>query len=422
MCQELEARTYLDTGRLRTDKSAIKRSRVQRSPDPRPAAPLRTRFKTTLVVLLVVPLLLLSFFSSGAAVAAVYYVSTSGSDSNSGSISSAWKTIQKAANSVSAGDTVMVNAGTYTERVTVSRSGSSSAYITIKANGTVDMKGFTLTGSYVRVSGFRIDQPSWNGFYISGNSNIVEYNEVSRSIYNGDDADGIRFFGDGHIIRYNYIHDIRQDDIPDAHTDCFQTYDNSAPPSTNILIEGNYCYNPGHQMMMLSAVTQFKSSNLTIRNNVFEYNNPVAGWQGIYLWDIPNSTVVHNTFINGRYRGVLTDGSPNTIVKNNIFYNVPLPYDGAGIDASNNVIYRDTYSVSSSSNNVLADPQFVDLAGKDYHLKSTSPAIDKGVNLGVTTDKDGNPRPVGRGPDIGAYEFSSSSSAPAAPTALRTIP
>src|SRR5574341_212483 len=175
-----------------------------------------------------------------AASAATYYVSPGGSDSNSGSQSSPWKTIQKAANTVSAGDTVIVNAGTYTERVTVSRSGSSSSYISIRANGTVDMKGFTLTGSYIRVSGFRIDQPSWNGFYISGNSNIVEYNEVSRSIYNGDDADGIRFFGDGHIIRRSEEHDIRQDAIADAHTDCFQTYDNSGTPSTNILIEGNY--------------------------------------------------------------------------------------------------------------------------------------------------------------------------------------
>lgn len=39
----------------------------------------------------------------------------------------------------------------------------------------------------------------------------------------------------------------------------------------------------------------------------------------------------------------------------------------------------------------------------DFHLKANSPAINKGVNAGVTIDLDGKPRPVGL-PDLGAYE------------------
>jgi hypothetical protein len=39
----------------------------------------------------------------------------------------------------------------------------------------------------------------------------------------------------------------------------------------------------------------------------------------------------------------------------------------------------------------------------NFRLKSESPAINKGVNAGVTIDLDGNPRPVGM-PDLGAYE------------------
>jgi hypothetical protein len=48
--------------------------------------------------------------------AAVYYVAgDTGSDSNAGSITAPWKTIQKAANTVVAGDTVNVKGGvTYT--------------------------------------------------------------------------------------------------------------------------------------------------------------------------------------------------------------------------------------------------------------------------------------------------------------------
>jgi hypothetical protein len=39
----------------------------------------------------------------------------------------------------------------------------------------------------------------------------------------------------------------------------------------------------------------------------------------------------------------------------------------------------------------------------DFRLKAGSPAIDKGLDLGITIDLDGNPRPVNL-PDLGAYE------------------
>src|SRR6186997_3455953 len=42
------------------------------------------------------------------------YVSTAGNDNNAGTAASPWRTLQKAANTVVAGDTVMVAAGTYT--------------------------------------------------------------------------------------------------------------------------------------------------------------------------------------------------------------------------------------------------------------------------------------------------------------------
>ena len=40
----------------------------------------------------------------------------------------------------------------------------------------------------------------------------------------------------------------------------------------------------------------------------------------------------------------------------------------------------------------------------DFHLKSTSPAINKGVNAGILIDLDGKPRPLGPAPDLGCYE------------------
>jgi hypothetical protein len=40
-----------------------------------------------------------------------------------------------------------------------------------------------------------------------------------------------------------------------------------------------------------------------------------------------------------------------------------------------------------------------------YHLQNGSDAIDAGVDAGVTDDIDGDVRPIGNGPDIGADEF-----------------
>jgi hypothetical protein len=63
-----------------------------------------------------------------------YYVDAAGSDSNTGTtLASAFKTIGKAVSVVNPGDIVEVNAGTYTESVMITRPGSSSAWITMRA-------------------------------------------------------------------------------------------------------------------------------------------------------------------------------------------------------------------------------------------------------------------------------------------------
>jgi hypothetical protein len=66
-----------------------------------------------------------------------------------------------------------------------------------------------------------------------------------------------------------------------------------------------------------------------------------------------------------------------------------------------------TIGVTSGGHSLIGDPKFVDPLNGDYHLQFGSAAIDHGVDTGVTTDLDGNPRPHGVGFDIGAYEYQS---------------
>src|SRR3990172_9491059 len=82
---------------------------------------------------------LLTFLIIGSeALAATYYVSPTGNDSTgNGSSVNRWKTIQKCADSAGAGDTCIIGDGIYTSQnnqlVSITKSGSSSAWITFQA-------------------------------------------------------------------------------------------------------------------------------------------------------------------------------------------------------------------------------------------------------------------------------------------------
>lgn len=87
-------------------------------------------------------------------------------------------------------------------------------------------------------------------------------------------------------------------------------------------------------------------------------------------------------------------GALNLEFSNTLIHNVPTlaqGHDGAGV----NLI---------GSNTITADP----LLNTTYHLKSGSPAINHGMVTNVSTDIDGDPRPVGGAYDIGADEYRSS--------------
>lgn len=90
---------------------------------------------------------------------AQYYVRTDGSDANAGTANSAggaWATVQKAATTLTAGDTVTVVAGTYPEYVDLGVAGTSSAPITFNTSGTVRIRGFNVDHPYIIIDGFLV--------------------------------------------------------------------------------------------------------------------------------------------------------------------------------------------------------------------------------------------------------------------------
>jgi hypothetical protein len=110
-----------------------------------------------------------------------------------------------------------------------------------------------------------------------------------------------------------------------------------------------------------------------------------------------NTKVYNNTVYNNGAADGISIGdyrATGTVVKNNIVY---------GNTGSN---IRDVGMDTTLSNNLTTDPKFVNPSIADFHLQSTSPAIDAGATLTeVTTDFEGTSRPRGAAYDIGAFEF-----------------
>ena len=140
-----------------------------------------------------------------------FYVSdATGSDSTGvGSEGNPWKTIQFAVDNLTAGagDTILVKAGTYSENVRVTTSGTSGNYITlrnyqtdtvtIKPPGDTDLRattGISTDANFLRIKGFRIEGGN-TGIRVGDDSRdvIVEDNFV---IGYGNEGGGIEIGGE----------------------------------------------------------------------------------------------------------------------------------------------------------------------------------------------------------------------------------
>ncbi|BCJ94211.1 sugar hydrolase [Anaerocolumna cellulosilytica] len=112
-----------------------------------------------LVIIVLLGMYAFSQDKETAKAAANYYVSTSGNDTTgTGTISNPWRTIQKAADTMVAGDTCIIRGGTYRETVTLLKSGTSTKPITFQA-----YKGETVT--------------------VSGADTVIGWTKYSGSIY-----------------------------------------------------------------------------------------------------------------------------------------------------------------------------------------------------------------------------------------------
>jgi parallel beta helix pectate lyase-like protein len=161
------------------------------------------------------------------------------------------------------------------------------------------------------------------GIWISGQRIEVSHNTVSATVArdNGD-ADGMRFFGNGHRITENTIMDISAAGYANPpHPDCFQTYDGNGPPTFDVVIAGNNCRNVDAQCLIATGDQHGNSAAPTGGPSISFIGNTCAsnGAQAVNLRRWPNAEIRDNR-ISGPHvtRGIIImEGSIGCVVIGN---------------------------------------------------------------------------------------------------------
>jgi parallel beta-helix repeat protein len=285
-----------------------------------------------------------SMLTTSAAQASTSYVvddtSASCSDAGTGTAGQPFCTIAAAASKAHAGDTVLVNAGTYAgTSVDPANSGVAGSPITFTANPGVTISGGTRAFSissrnYIVINGFTVTGTSSYGIYVSGGSNdVVSNNSVS---FAGQPVSGSAVAG-------IYISNLAGGTVSGN-----VSHDNSAHgilltgSTTGVTVSGNMSYHNAYQYQRnANGIDDIAPGNSIIGN--VTYSNEDSG---INIYPGANNTLVADnvTYGNGDHGIDDLNVTGGRIIGNTVYYNCT---DGINVEGTSG-----NYDIE---NNVSAD-------------------------------------------------------------------
>lgn len=238
-------------------------------------------------------------------------------------------------------------------------------------------------------------------YFFNGSSNsLVEQNEIWDCGHGGIELEN----SDNITIRRNLFKRVNLGDGyggNEAHI----SYNQTGNSSNSTIIENNIFWENGSDFASTPIAVRLEGDNIYVQHNTF-YGD--AGSMIFLFYDGANMTFKNNIIYEaGTTRLInilpLAVADGGHVFSNNIFYSTS-PSGKFGWNGT----WYDSVSAwetaSSQTGNLSGDPLFVDLANKDLRVSIASPAIDAGIDAGVTVDYSGMTRPQRMGYDIGAYE------------------
>ncbi len=242
------------------------------------------------------------------------------------------------------------------------------------------------------------------GISTLGKHSVVAKNEVKN--FSGD---GLRGLGDHSLFEENVVKNCYQ--VNPNHSDGFQSWSTGADgrPGTGVIKDVTFRRNlilnfedfNQPYVCKLEGIGMFDGvyEDWTIENNIIAVDN----WHGISVFGARNVRIKNNTVMDIDYfpPGPATitiisvsEGDPEdaSLVANNVANEIKI--EGEGVERFGNIEIDDL------------DDVFVDIDDGDLRLPEDSEAIDNGEpDPEMKVDYFGNPRPSGKGPDVGAVEM-----------------
>lgn len=257
------------------------------------------------------------------------------------------------------------------------------------------------SGSDVSIQNQYLNNHVYNHFGSGGNSDGIGFNSantsnnlVSGNLVHDNEDDGIDTWAtNNNIITRNICYNHGLGGVGDGNGFKLGGFDQGITPGHNF-VAYNISYNN-----VADGFTCNGSGGNELYNNV-AYNNGTTGIED----DWRSSGQMDQTIIRSN---ILMDNGIDISIRSqyalNSNYNLFYRSNGGPFARLDNTSYNNlsAYQAANSNeiNSLYGDPQFVDLAGYDFHLQTNSPAINTG-----DPSNPGMEAYTGSAPEIGAYE------------------